>query len=105
MFNKNIWLPWIDLMLQHLAETEQVAKQLELVRELEVARLYGRKCKNTVMCNQKKKLYLIILSIRNMWDCSEVGLLNRLCTDTGYRVVHVIDRSYFVISWTTFITI
>ena len=33
-------------MLQHLAETEQVAKQLELVRELEVARLYGRKCKN-----------------------------------------------------------
>ena len=46
MYNENIWLPWIDLMLQHLAETEQVAKQLELVRELEVARLYGRKCKN-----------------------------------------------------------
>lgn len=28
-----------------MAETEQVAKQLELVKELEVARLYGRKCK------------------------------------------------------------
>lgn len=33
-------------LLQHFAETEKVAKQLELVRELEVARLYGRKAKN-----------------------------------------------------------
>ncbi|XP_067946237.1 transcription factor E2F7-like isoform X2 [Watersipora subatra] len=49
--NRYLWHGMTNLnatlvKLKHYAEGEKVAKQLELIKELEVARLYGRKCRS-----------------------------------------------------------